>query len=160
EAAVMQLVPPQQALRSVLAFSILSEQKRGYLAGWAAAILTQQLTRDERRPAELRAAIRRLKVLMIRYPQWDPKAVFFQSARERFELLLAHEQRPAWLEACAEADLLLTLGEMLLGPSAPVELRHRTLAWLRAVTPKDDPLTTFARDVGLTLDDLLTQWRA
>src|SRR4029079_697430 len=58
----------------------------------------------------------------------------------------------------AEADTLLTLGEMLLGPHAPLELRQKTLAWLRAVTPKDEALATFARDVGLSLDALLEQW--
>ncbi len=159
EAAIMQLVPPQQALRSVLAFSIVGEQKRGYLANWVATLLTHEITRDERRPAEVRAAIRRLRVLLARFPQWDPRDVFFRSARERFQVLLAQEERPAWLEVRAEGDTLLTLGEMLLGPDAPAELRQKTLAWLRAVTTKDDPLATFTRDVGPMLDALLEQWR-
>jgi hypothetical protein len=160
ETAIMQLVLPQQALRSVLTFSILSEQKRGYPVGWAATLLAQQIARDERRPSEVHTAIRRLKVLMVRYPQWDPRQTFLRSARERFALLLASEERPSWLEARAEADLLLTLGEMLLGLEAPTELRQNTLAWLRGVTAKDDALATFTRDVGLTLDALLDQWRA
>lgn len=159
ETAVRQLVRPEQALRLALAFSILIEQKRGYLPGWVAALLAQQITRDVRRPAELRAAIRRLKVLLIRYPQWDPKEVFHRTTRERFQLLLASEERSSWLEVRAENDFLLTLGEMLLGPDAPVDLRQKSLAWLRAVSRKDDPLATFERDVGLSLDALLAQWR-
>src|SRR5262245_16775193 len=160
ETAIMQLVLPQHALRSVLTFSILSEQKRGYLAGWAATLLAQQITCDERRPAEVRAAIRRLKVLLVRFPQWDPRQIFLRSTRERLALLLASDERPGWLEARAEADLMLTLGEMLLGLDAPMQRRQKTLAWLRVVAAKDDALATFARDVGLSLDDLLEEWRA
>jgi hypothetical protein len=125
-----------------------------------AALLTLQITRDERRPAEVRAAIRRLKVLLNRQPQWNPRQVFLRSLRERFGLLLAIEERPAWVEIRAESDLMLTLGEMLLGLDAPTDLRQKTLAWLRAVTAKDDALATFTRDVGLTLDALLQKWRA
>jgi hypothetical protein len=160
EAAIRQLVLPQLALRSVLGLSIVCEQKQGYVAPWMAALLTQQITRDERRPAAVRTAIRSLKVLMARYPKWDPRDVFSRSARDRFQLLIGQEELPAWLEVRAEADLLLTLGEMLLGLDAPADLRQKTLGWLRTVAPKDDPLATFTRDVGLTLDALLEKWRA
>src|SRR5207247_8313082 len=42
ETAAMQLARPQSALRSALALSIVIEQKRGFIAGWVATILTQQ----------------------------------------------------------------------------------------------------------------------
>jgi hypothetical protein len=155
----MQLMLPQRALRSALAFSIIIEQKRGFLPGWVGTLLSQQIARDERRPAELRAAIRRLNVLFVRQPNWDPRQVFVRSARERLKLWLAHDDRQSWIEMHAETDLLLTLGEMLLGPDTLPERRQRVLAWLRAIRPKDEPLSTFTRDVGLTLDALLDEWR-
>jgi hypothetical protein len=129
------------------------------LAGWVATVLAQQIMRSERRPAELRGAIRRLKVLLARQPDWDPRRVFYRSARERVELWLAQDERQAWREVHAETDLLLTVGEMLLGADAPHERREKTLVWLRTIGIKDDPLGTFERDVGLSLDAMFAEWR-
>jgi hypothetical protein len=159
ETAAMQLMAPSRALRSALAFSIVIEQKRDFLPGWVATLVSQWIARDERRPAELRGAIRRLEVLLARQPNWDPRHVFCRSPRERVKLWLALEERPAWLEIHAETDLLLTLGEMLLGPNATPDRRQKILNWLRAASPKDDPLAMLTHHVGLTLDQLLGEWR-
>jgi WD40 repeat protein len=159
ETAIMHLVPPQQAFRSALAVLIVIDQKRGFLAGWAATLLTQQIARDQRRPAELRGAIRRMKVLLARQPDWDIRQVFLRPARERLKLWMAMDEKHGFHEVHAEGDLFLTLGEMLLGADAPVQRREKTLGWLRRITVKDDPVATFTRDVGLTLDELIAEWR-
>lgn len=157
ETAVMQLLPPHSALRSGLAFSILVEQQRGFSTGWVATLMIQQIARDERRPAELRGAVRRLKALVRREPSWDPRPIFTRKPRERLRLWLAMDEPQAWRDVRAETDLLLTVGEMLLHSGSPH--REKVLAWLRGIRPKDDALETLTQQTGLTLDSLVQQWR-
>src|SRR5262249_9178719 len=117
------------------------------------------LTSDDERPAQIRAAVRRLKTRLARQPNWDFRQLFRRSSREQSRQWLAHNDPEAWDAVRAEWDLLITLGEMLLGPSASADRRQKVLAWLRGIRPKDDPLLTLQRDVGLSVDALLADWR-
>ena len=160
ESALRKLIDPGDAFSAALALLLAIQHKRGHLPGWASTFLVHELTRNDRSPAGLRAAIRRLRVLAVRRPDWDPRRVFTRTANERATIWLAGDQPEAGRELQAEIDFLATLSEILLGPDAPEERRGRARAWLQGLRPKDDPLATFTRDVGLTLEELLAQWRA
>lgn len=159
ETAAMSLTPPASYLRSALALLILIERKRGYLPFWVATVAAQAMTRNEDRPAQIHGAVRRLKLLLIRQPEFDFTGLFLRAPREQSRMWMA-EDSPQILElVLAEWDFLTTLGEMLLGPTASADRRRTVLAWLRTTRPKDDPLATFQQHVGLTLEALLTEWR-
>jgi hypothetical protein len=159
ETALTQLITPRQALKAGLAFSIVVEQTGGFIAGWVATMLNQQVIRDSLRPAEIRSAVRYLKASMAREPHWDPKAVLLRTPRERMRIWLGLEERHEWRDVHAETNLLLTLGEILLGPEAPRDRGEKVLAWLRTIKPKDDAIATFERQVGVSIDALINEWR-
>lgn len=160
ETALRAMSEPIDSFAAGLALLLLIQHKRGMPRGWVSTLCIQRMARRERTSAGLRAAIRRQRVLAIRRPEWDPRLIFARSDKERAALWLAGERPDAWREVHAEIDYLAIRGEMLLGADAPAERREKVLQWLRKLRPKDDPLQTLARDVGLTLDDLIAEQRA
>lgn len=160
ETALRRLIEPADALAAALALLLSIQYKRGLLPGWASLLCVQQIAKGDRYESGLRAAIRRLKVLAVRRPDWDPRQVFSRSVQQRADLWLAGDQPEAWREVHAEVDFLATLGEMLLGADASQDQRSKVLTWLRTLQPKDDPLATFGRQVGWSLDELLARWQA
>ena len=128
ETALRNLVEPLDAFASALALLLTIQQKRGYLPGWVSTLCIHYIAKCDTPAAGLRAAFRRQRVLAIRRPDWDPRQVFSRTANERAALWLANDQPEAWREVHAEIDFLATLGEMLLGPSAPAQRRAKSCA--------------------------------
>ena len=160
ETALRNLVDPPDAFAAALALLLTIQQKRGFLPGWVGTLCIHSIAKSSAHAAGLRAATRRQRVLAIRRPDWDPRQVFTRTANERAAQWLAADQPDAWREVHAELDFLATLGEVLLGQSATPERSGRVLEWLRSLRPKDNPLETLSRDVGVSVDELVTEWRA
>jgi hypothetical protein len=160
ETALRKLIDPSDAYSAALALLLSIQHKRGLLPDWTGTLVVQQIARCDRTAPGLPAAIRCLRVLAVRHPDWDPRRVLSRTARERAALWLAGDQPEAGREVQAEIDLLSTLGEMLLGEDAPAERRQKVLDWLRTLRPKDNPVESFTREVGLTLDQLVAEWES
>lgn len=159
ETALRNFGRPTSALRAAVALLFSIRIRRGLLPGWVAGLVSRQLCQDEESPAELRAAIRRMKVLLARRPDWNPRVVLLRPDAQRRDLWLGLEEAAAWREVQAEIDFLATLGPLLFGPQAPPQRREKALAWLRALRRKDDPVATLERALGVSLNELLGEWR-
>jgi WD40 repeat protein len=160
ETALRNFTDPLKALRAALALMFTIRQKRGLLPGWVGGLISREACRGDETPTDERAAIRRLKVLVARRPEWNPLAVIKRPAVERTKLWLGLDEAAAWVEVHAESDFVVTLAPLLLGQEAPPGRRERVLAWLRAIKPKDDPMATLTSALGISEGELLAEWRA
>ncbi|HZN35244.1 MAG TPA: hypothetical protein VFB80_15555, partial [Pirellulaceae bacterium] len=160
ETALRRFGHPLTALRAALALMFAIRRKRGLLPGYVGGLVSRELCWDEESPADVRAAARRLKLLLARCPDFSPQRVLLRPPNERRDLWFTLDLPESWREVRAEVDLLATLHPLLFGTTAPAGRRERVLAWLRAIKPKDDPLATMKQAAGLSLDELLAEWRA
>ncbi|MEX2173412.1 MAG: hypothetical protein WD872_03565 [Pirellulaceae bacterium] len=147
-------------LRSALVLAALHRRLGGYLEPWPYATISYWVNRDARGLAELRPALRRIKRRLADNSGYDPLPALTISNDELGALRLKANDPAAWYDVQERGDVLATWSEFLLGEPAPPERRARTLAWLRAARPGDDVQQSAAEHLGLTLDELLTQWRA
>jgi hypothetical protein len=159
ETALRQLANPPAAFRAVVALLLQIQHKRGALPGWVGSLISQRLVGDGDEGRPIAAAARRLRAVLARQPDWNPKKIFLRPERERSDLFLALDTPQARREVQAELDLLAVVSEMLLGDDAPAERRAAALRWLRKLRPKDDPLAAMSRELGLSLDELLAELR-
>jgi hypothetical protein len=159
ETALRNFGRPASALRAAVALLCSIRVKRGLLPGWVAGLVSRELCQDDESAAEWRAATRRMKVLLARRPDWNPRTVLNRPTAERRDLWLSLDEAASWREVRAEIDFLATLAPLLFGPAATADRRDKSRAWLRAVRPKDDPIATLTHAIGVSLDDLLAEWR-